>query len=160
MIRAAGASILPRMHARPPHPVRVTRQIVVAWGLVGAWAGVLFVLSAQPDLAFVPDPRLDFIFRKLGHMAAFGILALLVWRALAGTADIRRPAVWAIALALVYAATDELHQGFVSGRHPSALDVGIDAVGILVAVLAIRIIQMRRPRVGASRQPAEPPKVN
>ena len=30
---------------------------------------------------------------------------------------------------VLYAATDELHQGFVGGRHASVVDVGIDAIG-------------------------------
>jgi len=67
-------------------------------------------------------------------MGVFGILALLSWRALAGTTDWRRPWAWAFALTVLYAATDELHQGFVTGRHPSATDVGIDVAGALIGV--------------------------
>ena len=77
-------------------------------------------------------------------MAVFGILALLVWRALATTTDVRRPAAWAIALTVLYAITDELHQGAVDGRHASAVDVGIDAVGALVAVALIGLLRWRR----------------
>jgi len=31
-------------------------------------------------------------------------------------------------------------EGFVAGRHESALDVGIDAAGALIAVVAVRIV--------------------
>jgi hypothetical protein len=41
----------------------------------------------------------------------------------------RRPWAWALALAVLYAASDELHQGFVAGRHAAAVDVGIGAAG-------------------------------
>ncbi len=44
-----------------------------------------------------------------------GILALLSWRALAGTTAWRRSRAWAFALTVLYAATDELHQGLVAG---------------------------------------------
>ena len=81
---------------------------------------------------------------KAGYMAVFGILALLAWCALATTTAWRRP--WAPALTLVVlcAITDELHQGFVAGRHPSPVNVGIDAAGALIAVVAIRIVLLRR----------------
>lgn len=42
------------------------------------------------------------------------------------------------------AATDELHQGIVAGRHRSALDVGIDATGALIALVATAFIRARR----------------
>ena len=108
-----------------------------------AWAALIYVISAQPDLRIVPDELLDFILRKLGHMAVFGILALLVWHAVATTAQ-RRPWAWALVLTVLYAVTDEVHQGLVAGRHPSSFDVGIDATGALIALMAMRIVRLRR----------------
>ena len=117
---------------------------VLAWLPAIAWAGLIFALSAQPNLRFVPDAGLDFFVRKLGHMGVFGILALLSWQALAGTTAWRRPWAWAFALAVLYAASDELHQGFVAGRHLSVLDVAIDAAGALLALVIIGRIRSRR----------------
>jgi VanZ family protein len=111
------------------------------WLPVVAWAALIFVLPAQPNLRFVSDAGLDFVVRKLGHIGVFGILALLVWRALAGTTAWRRPWAWAFALTVLYAASDELHQGFVAGRHPSAIDVGIDAAGALIALAVVGLIR-------------------
>jgi len=73
------------------------------------------------ELRFVPDQNLDFLVRKAGHMGVFGILALLLWRALAGTTAWRRPWAWALAVTVLYAATDEIHQGF-RGRAPRVGD--------------------------------------
>ncbi len=117
---------------------------VLAWLPAIAWAGLIFAFSAQPNLRFVPDEFLDFLVRKAGHMGVFGILALLLWRAVAGTTTRRRPWAWALALAVVYAITDELHQGGVIGRHAAAVDVGIDAAGALIAVVAVGLIRSRR----------------
>lgn len=117
---------------------------VLVWLPAIAWAGLIFALSAQPNLRFVPDAGLDFVVRKLGHMGVFGILALLSWRALAGTTAWRRPWAWAFALAVLYAASDELHQVFVAGRHPSAFDLAIDATGALLALVAVGRIRSRR----------------
>ena len=117
---------------------------LAAWLPVIGWAALIFAFSAQPNLRFVPDAGLDFVVRKAGHMGVFGILALLLWRALAGTTAWRRPWAWALALAVLYAATDEFHQGFVAGRHESAVDVGIDAAGAIIAVAAVGLLRSRR----------------
>ena len=40
----------------------------------------------------------------------------------------------AAAIGIAYAATDEVHQAFVPGRHGAVLDVLVDAVGVLIGV--------------------------
>ena len=117
----------------------------VAWLPVLAWAAFIFALSAQPNLRFEQDATLDFVVRKAGHMGVFGVLALLLWAALAGTTRLRPAWAWAGAFALAYAASDELHQGFTAGRHPAVTDVGIDGVGIGLALLVgLAVIGRRR----------------
>jgi len=138
------ARILSGMDERMWRALRGSGRPLVAWLPAIAWAGLIFVFSAQPNLRFVPDEGLDFLVRKAGHMAVFGILALLLWRAMAGTTAWRRPWAWALALAVLYAITDELHQGGVIGRHAAAVDVGIDATGALIAVVAVGLLLSRR----------------
>ena len=118
----------------------------LAWAPVGAWAALIFLASAQSDLVFVPDRTLDLVVRKLGHAAVFGILALLLWRAFATTTRLRRPWAWALALAILYAISDELHQGGVAGRYASPVDVAIDAAGALIAVAVMGSALRRRRR--------------
>ena len=120
------------------------RGVFVAWLPAIAWAGLIFAFSAQPNLRFVPDQGVDFLVRKSGHMAVFGMLALLAWRALATTTAWRRPWAWALLFAILYAISDELHQGFVAGRHPSPVDVGIDSTGALIAIVAVWVVRSRR----------------
>jgi VanZ family protein len=88
--------------------------------------GVIFALSAQPDLNSGLGGW-DTVLRKLAHMAAFGLLWLLWLRALG------RPVV-AAGVTLAYAASDEWHQSFVEGRVGSPLDWAIDAAGVAIAV--------------------------
>lgn len=115
------------------------RAGIAHWLPVVAWAALIFWFSAQPDLRLVPDQSLDLVVRKAGHMAVFGVLALLACRALAATSTLQRPWAWGIVIAVAYAVTDEAHQAFVGGRSPSAVDVGIDALGALLAVGAVRL---------------------
>lgn len=110
--------------------------IFLAWLMVAAWAGVIFALSATPHLRVAEAADLDFVLRKAGHMAAFGILAVLLWRALAFSA-VHRATVWSLLLTVAYAASDEFHQSFTAGRNASGVDVGIDAAGALIALLAL-----------------------
>ncbi len=111
------------------------RRFTLEWGPVLIWAGLIFWFSAQPNLRFSEEQGLDFVVRKAGHMFVFGVLAALLWRALADT-PLRRPLLWAWLGATLYAASDEFHQGFTSGRHPSPIDVGIDSTGALIGLAA------------------------
>ena len=95
-----------------------------------ALMGVIFALSAQPDLG-TDLGVVDLVGRKLVHMLEYGLLWLLWHRALGW-----RHAWAAAAIAIGYAATDELHQTFVDGRQGTPRDVAIDALGVTLAALA------------------------
>ena len=97
------------------------------WTPVALWAAVIFVLSSIPDLG-TDLGTWDLVLRKLAHLVEFAILGFLLARALR-----REPA--AALLASLYAATDEVHQAFVPGRHASPLDWLIDTVGVVAGVL-------------------------
>lgn len=99
---------------------------------------VIFALSAQPDLSSGLGTA-DLILRKIAHMAEYGLLVFLWWRALRTRTAGRVAVAAAFAIGLVYAASDELHQSFVEGRHGTPVDIVIDTVGMgLVAWLLLR----------------------
>jgi VanZ family protein len=101
-----------------------------------AWMGLIFFLSAQPDLPHAPDPWIDTLIKKIGHALVFGLLAWLYLRALRERFPSATMLRWASAgLAFLYAASDEYHQMFVLGRKGRLFDVGIDTVGICCAML-------------------------
>jgi VanZ family protein len=104
--------------------------------------GVIFFFSAQPSL----DSGLgviDDVGRKLVHFAEYALLCFLWWRVLVTVTTPARAALIAFLIASGYAATDELHQSFVEGRHASVVDWLIDSAG--AALVAIRL----RERVAA-----------
>jgi VanZ family protein len=109
------------------------------WLPPALWAGVIFILSAQPSLPHYPDTLLDLILKKAAHMIEYGILAFLLWRALSrGQGALSRSAwVTAFVVSVLYAASDEYHQTFVPGRNGTPVDVGIDTVGALIALLIV-----------------------
>jgi VanZ family protein len=104
------------------------------WAPVILWAAVIFVLSSIPDLG-TGLGTWDTVLRKLAHPAEYAILGGLILRAV-------RSAPAAVLLASAYAATDEVHQTFVTGRHGSPLDWLIDTAGAVLGVaLAVRLSQ-------------------
>jgi VanZ family protein len=97
--------------------------------------GLIFYLSAQPDL----DSGLgtwDTIGRKLAHVGVYTGLTLSLFWAL--RPSIAQPLPLAVAFTLIYAVSDEFHQGFVEGRDGRPIDVAIDAIGIGIAWLFLR----------------------
>lgn len=46
-----------------------------------------------------------------------------------------------VVAAIIFAAIDEIHQGFVEGRSPSTADVGIDAMGALIGSFIVGLIR-------------------
>lgn len=105
-------------------------RALALWLPVVAWAALIFTLSSIPHLG-TGLGTWDLVLRKLAHATEYGILGALLLRALG------RPVPAALA-AFAYAASDEVHQRFVSGRHAAPLDVAIDAAGVLVGIALYR----------------------
>jgi VanZ family protein len=101
---------------------------VTLWLPVVAWAAVIFALSSIPHLSSGLGTW-DYVLRKCAHVTEYAILGALLLRALGREVP-------AFLAAVAYAATDELHQHFVRGRHATPVDVVIDAAGVAVGLLA------------------------
>jgi len=110
-----------------------TRLLVTAWLPVLAWMGLIYFLSAQPDLPHPEGSVLDLVLSSAAHVAMFAILGFLAMRAFGKS---RRGWLAALFLAVVYAILDEVHQAFVPGRTPDPWDVVCDVAGALLAVWA------------------------
>jgi VanZ family protein len=100
--------------------------------------GVIFFLSAQPSLDSGLG-ALDLVGRKLIHVAAFGLLCYLWWRALRTGMDPGRAALVAFLVSSLYAVSDEYHQSHVEGRHGTPVDWVIDSAGAALVALRLRI---------------------
>ncbi|MFC1501002.1 VanZ family protein [Elusimicrobiota bacterium] len=108
--------------------------------------GLIFYLSNIPGLKTQLGVW-DLIFRKLAHMFEFGVLFLLLFKAF--SESIKKYSytnlnILSGIIAVVYAVSDEYHQSFVPERGPSVYDVGIDAVGILIAVMILWYYKKKR----------------
>jgi VanZ family protein len=102
-------------------------RFITIWLPVIVWAAVIFTFSSIPSLS-TGLGLWDTILRKGAHVTEYAVLGALLYRALG-----REPL--ALAAGVAYAATDELHQHFVRGRHASPVDVAIDGAGVALGML-------------------------
>jgi VanZ family protein len=112
------------------------------WAPPLALMALIFLLSAQPSLNSGLG-WMDHVARKLAHASEYALLLFLWWRALRTLMDRARALVPALVIAVGYAATDEVHQRFVSGRHSTWVDVLIDSMGAALAALLLYRAQTR-----------------
>ncbi len=106
----------------------------------GNTAGLLARLAhvLAPGLEPADIALLNVVLRKAGHMAGYGILALLVRPTVGGSS------VLAFVLAVAAAALDEALQVTTRARTGSVLDVGLDAAGAAVAPAAAALLRRLR----------------
>lgn len=91
--------------------------------------------------------EISFCVRKTGHFGEYAILGWLIVSLiltfekmrLMKQAELKMTLVSA-AICMVYATTDELHQGFVDGRSPKVMDVCIDTAGGFVGAGFLMVI--------------------
>ena len=119
-------------------------KFIKSWLPAVLLAGMIFYFSSIPDLRSGLPDIFDIVLRKIAHAGEFGILAILVMRAISSLKQqhSRKPSfnviLIVIIIVILYAISDEIHQGFVSGRVASATDVLIDSIG---AILGLAIWQ-------------------
>jgi VanZ family protein len=157
----------------PPRAGRLfsPRSLLIYWLPVALWMALIFGMSTgfgasqrtsriigpilrwfNPDIQEETIRGIQLGIRKTAHVAEYAILALLCLRAIRQTpSGERRPwdkrsAIIALAIATLYAATDEWHQSFVPGREGAIRDVFIDAAGAAIGLLVNRWHTRRRQR--------------
>lgn len=144
----------------------------LAWLLVILWMGLIFSFSGQtaevsgkisssttakiiaqiyPGFdSLSPDEQAEIIdttehfVRKIAHLTEYFILsALLVFALLFNDFLPINRAILAVSISLVYAATDEIHQLFVSGRACRLSDILIDTSGAAIfAALYLLVVKL------------------
>jgi VanZ family protein len=111
-----------------------------------ALMGLIFYLSAQQQVG----PELPAFTRVIAHFTEYAVLATLwIWALVPELG--RRGLIAAVAISVLYAASDEWHQSFVEGRDSDPVDFMIDCCGIAFAVVLVRA------RRGRARRPAASP---
>ncbi|MDY6973158.1 MAG: VanZ family protein [Thermodesulfobacteriota bacterium] len=91
---------------------------------------------------------------NLAHIPEYGLLAFLWLKVFAGNENTDTFSVVNILIlsgVMIFAVSDEIHQSFVPGRSASFIDIGLDGLGALLGLWALRIL--RDPPIGRYRDP-------
>jgi VanZ family protein len=124
-------------------------RIAFAWAPALAYMALIWWLSSIPIALPLPSiPWRD----KAAHVIEYGILGLLVARAVRGTWPAMKPAPALLVAVLItggWGYLDEVHQAFVPGRDANALDLLADTVGALLGAasygaLLLLLVRKRR----------------
>jgi VanZ family protein len=150
------------------------RRFAHYWMPVIAWMGLIFVastdlMSGQQTSRFIgpflrwlvadisPEAvaAVQLFVRKAAHVTEYAILAVLVFRALAGGRGRTGLQPWIVlGIAASYAALDEWHQSHVASRTGTPRDVAIEVCGALGGVLIYCWFTRRRSdQAGSGPQP-------
>lgn len=106
------------------------------WFPVLCYAGFIFILSSF-SLSFPPALQIRFA-DKVIHVAEYGVLGFLLARAFlkASPSFFQKSfQAWAVAVAVLYGFSDEIHQFYVPMRRCSPVDLFFDGVGACLAQL-------------------------
>jgi VanZ family protein len=112
-------------------------KIVSRWSPALLIMAAIFFASSTPSTNLPSFGLMDTLIKKCGHLAGYFLLTLTYLRGI--NTHPKKAAMIALGLIVIWAASDEFHQSFVVGRHPSLVDVVIDMIGACVAVWAVQI---------------------
>ncbi len=112
---------------------------------IGLWLAVIFAMSSMRGNPH--NGQISFWFyveRKGAHITEYFILTLLLLR-LFWRRGIEKCLIifYAVSLSVLWATSDEIHQLFVYGREGKISDVGIDCIGIFLAIMTFLIFEKK-----------------
>ena len=102
-----------------------------------------------PDFSEFSDEKqaeiissLQFIVRKAAHFSLYAVLGVLSFLSVISYRDLKYKfrILLSAVICLIYAASDEFHQLFVSGRSAEIRDVCIDFCGSLIAITVLALL--------------------
>ena len=104
------------------------------WGPPLLWMIVIFFLSSRESTQVSDVYTWNFIFFKSLHVIEYAALYFLLFRAILQNNTKMKKKAWIMAfvVAMIYAASDEIHQTFVPTREGKVRDVGIDTIGMIL----------------------------
>lgn len=98
------------------------------------WMGIIFYFSSRQTTGIGGNSYLwRIVILKSFHIVEYSVLAILLFFA---TNKQNRTLV----ISLLYAFTDEIHQGFVSGRTATLRDIFFDLSGIFLGLLILDLV--------------------
>lgn len=111
------------------------------WLPVAAWMTMIFYLSSRMSIAVSEAQLFNFLIFKTLHILEYAILYFLIFRGFYLIHNRKSPSkiyTYALVIAVLYAASDEIHQTFVPTREGTVRDAFIDMIGIFLMYIFIK----------------------
>ena len=109
-------------------------------GLINvAVTGVEKVFNVSLDNHSIED-KFNHIVRKTAHFTEYLVLGLLLY-SFFKECKINKAYIYVALIGLLFAASDEFHQLFVSGRTAKVTDVLIDFSGVLLSIIIMKVCE-------------------
>jgi len=120
----------------------MTHQRILRWIPAVLMMAGIFIASSTPSSQIPQFGLIDTFVKKGGHFLEYAALCVAFLFAFGNLHP--RTILMAVLLSFLYASSDELHQIFTAGRHPSSVDVGIDTLGAICGSLVGKFFYLRR----------------
>lgn len=116
------------------------KYFVIFWLPLIVWMTTIYYFSSLPRFSITEKDLEDFLIFKMLHMFEYGVLYFLMFRISFNLRSKRQnnSFILPFILAVLYAASDEIHQHFVPTREGKTRDVFIDMAGIYISFIYIK----------------------
>ncbi len=117
-------------------------RIIYYWFPSVAWMGIIFYFSSRSRISITKTYPTDFFIFKGLHMIEYATLYFLLFRSFysikSKRMSLQMKFIYPLIIAILYAASDEFHQTFISTREGRFRDVVIDTGGIVLMYIYIK----------------------
>lgn len=114
------------------------KTLLNLWAPVLLWMALIFTFSSMQVGSASEFYWKDFIVKKTAHLIEYGVLAILLYRALINSGiEKKRAIIYSVLVAMFYGLTDEFHQSFTPSREPRIRDVVIDTLGAILGIVGL-----------------------
>ncbi|NCT55738.1 VanZ family protein [bacterium] len=108
------------------------------------WMLFIFALSSIPNARINQNNDWDLVIRKIAHLTEYAVLFILVNKSIEKE-NFKHKFIISLIIVVLYASSDEFHQGFVEGRGPAVKDVFIDILGGLIGAVYLKTLWGKTP---------------
>ena len=122
---------------------------IYAWVPLLLWMSIIFFLSSRSRVQISQEESVNFLIFKTLHIIEYGLLYLLVYRAIRFECPRNSRFFWlyaAFVVSVLYAGSDEIHQTLIPTREGRARDVIIDGIGIILSWVTLQQFVPSLPR--------------
>ena len=124
---------------------KIKKVFIFCYAPLVFWMGLIFYFSSLQGLSQREHPDLFFyVARKGAHIFEYFVLDFLFFR-IFRLHKLKKKETYLLSFlfSLAYAFSDEIHQVFVPGREGKFSDVGVDMIGIILAIVFYNLLHER-----------------